>query len=306
MSDPLPWRSERPLDARRVERIVDAQFPHLAPSRAEFLDEGWDTESWVVNGRWVLKFPKHPAVEGFQEVERAALPRLAPRLPLPVPVPSILGERGDDFPFRFWGHAMLPGVAADRADASRTDVGACADVLARFLSALHGVPVLEATAWGIPAGLPLVPRAARERERERWAVVRAAAPPSIAARVEAWLSGPDPALAPGEPVVTHGDLRDGNVLMDATGRAPVGVVDWIDLSVADPARDFGGLFAWLGEPFLRDVLARYDLPVDDGAVARARRRALHLSMAVAWQGALASRPHLLAAGLRGLDLSLAK
>jgi aminoglycoside phosphotransferase (APT) family kinase protein len=104
--------------------------------------------------------------------------------------------------------------------------------------------------------------------------------------------------------VTHGDLRDGNVLLDAEGRRVVAILDWIDLSVADPAREFGGLLCWRGEPFLRAVLAHYPHAVDDGAFVRSRRRAAGLSLAVAWQGLLAQRPPLLASGLRGLAFAL--
>lgn len=303
MTEPLPWRSDVTLDAARVARIVNAQFPALAPARAVFLADGWDTESWRVNEAWVVKFPKRASMERAQESERAALPWLAPRLPLPVPVPTLLGEPGPEFPFRFWGHEYLPGVAADRADPSAIDRSACAAGMADFLSALHAVPVEATAGWRLPEGLPLVPRSARQREWERWAAVKAVAPAPLAARMEAWLAADDPPLAPGKPVVTHGDLRDGNVLLDAAG-APAAVIDWIDLSVIDPAKDFGGLLAWLGEPFLLDVLARYRHPIDDEVVVRSRRRAMHLALAVAWQGVLQSRPHLMASGFRGLDYAL--
>jgi aminoglycoside phosphotransferase (APT) family kinase protein len=122
--------------------------------------------------------------------------------------------------------------------------------------------------------------------------------------VDTWIEADDPPFEPGAPVLTHGDLRDGNLLLDAGGRAPTAVLDWIDLSIADPARDFGGLLAWRGEPFLLSVLAHASLPPDDLLLARARRRAAHLSLAVAWQGVLSSRPHLSSSGLRGLSHSL--
>jgi aminoglycoside phosphotransferase (APT) family kinase protein len=300
----LPWRSEHPLTDALVLSLVGAQFPALAPSHAVQVGDGWDVEAWVVDDAWVFKFPKHAAVEGYQDIERAALARLATRVPLPIPVPVHVGFPAPEFPFRFHGCPFLPGVAADHAAPEDLDESACAEALGAFLAALHGIPIPEATAWGIPAGPPLVPRSARALECERWNVVRTAAPEPLRARVDAWLAAADPPLEPGVACVTHGDLRDGNLNLDEGGRRLVALIDWIDLTVADPARDFGGLLGWRGEPFLRAVLARAGRPVDDGLLLRSRRRAAHLATAVAWQGLLAERPPLLASGLRGLDYSV--
>ena len=42
--------------------------------------------------------------------EIALLPALAPRLPLPVPVPQLVGRPTDAYPWPFWGARVVPGV----------------------------------------------------------------------------------------------------------------------------------------------------------------------------------------------------
>lgn len=49
------------------------------------LSEGWDNTVWLVDGRWVFRFPRREGVIPGIEREMVLLPRLAP-LPIPVPV----------------------------------------------------------------------------------------------------------------------------------------------------------------------------------------------------------------------------
>jgi aminoglycoside phosphotransferase (APT) family kinase protein len=59
----------------------------------------------------------------------------------------------------------------------------------------------------------------------------------------------------------HGDLFDEHLLLDDAGCVS-GIIDWGDACLADPALDFAGLYAWLGEEFVRQVLDHYGGPVD--------------------------------------------
>ena len=57
----------------------------------------------------------------LMERELAVLPGLAPRLPLPVPVPELVGQPADGYPWPFWGARLVPGV--ELADAGLPDDG---------------------------------------------------------------------------------------------------------------------------------------------------------------------------------------
>ncbi len=77
--------------------------------------------------------------------EHSWLPALAPRLPLPVPVPQRLGEPSERFPRPWIITTWVPGEPADRVPATR---GAeAAEALAAFLTALH-----QPAPAGAPAG----------------------------------------------------------------------------------------------------------------------------------------------------------
>jgi hypothetical protein len=71
-------------------------------------------------------------------------------------------------------------------------------------------------------------------------------------------------------VVCHDNLKGEHILIASAGDAITGIIDWSDLSLADPATDFAGLIIWLGGSFVATVLRRYTLESDGQILARAR------------------------------------
>ena len=83
--------------------------------------------------------PRRAAVVAALRREIALLPRLAPLLPAPIPVPLFVGEPRAGFPFPYAGYAILPGAEACDVSLDARERTALALELARFLSALHAV-----------------------------------------------------------------------------------------------------------------------------------------------------------------------
>jgi aminoglycoside phosphotransferase (APT) family kinase protein len=304
VSTDLPWRSERELEPARVVRVVDRQFPHLAPSRAEFLAEGWDSDAYLVNDDWVLRFPKRKEVEAGQDVERALLPRLAPLLPLPIPRPALLGTPCVEFPFRFLGYARIGGEPAESFPVEDVDALRCARALGSFLSRLHAFPIGEARALGVREPPPLDPAVLAATLRSRWADVAPVLPHGLREREERFFTAVLLPSSPLAPRLAHDDLRPDHILLDANGTV-AGVIDWGDAALGDPAADFAGLVAWLGEPFARAVLEHYEGDVDADFLRRARGRAARSALSTTWGGVRRSSAPQVAIGLRSLGLALA-
>ncbi len=163
------WAAEYLVDAPLAAGLIGAQFPSLRGAQVEALATGWDNTVFLVGRHWVFRFPRRAvAVPGLSR-EIAVLPRLAPRLPLPVPVPEFAGAPSGGYPWPFWGARLLPGhelAESQLPDAARE---AAAAGVGSFLRALHS-PALAA-AFG--PGLQVDPlrrgdvglRAACARER---------------------------------------------------------------------------------------------------------------------------------------------
>ena len=79
------WRVEVAVDAALVRRVLAEQFAGLELDSVRLLGEGWDNSVWLVDERWVFRFPRREIAVPPVGRQVAPLPRLAPFLPLPIP-----------------------------------------------------------------------------------------------------------------------------------------------------------------------------------------------------------------------------
>ena len=75
---------------------VRALWPDLCASALTSIGDGWTCDTYDVDGRWIVKFPRTEYAEEMLRKQSALLPRLAGRLPvaIPTPVPSSDPEAG--------------------------------------------------------------------------------------------------------------------------------------------------------------------------------------------------------------------
>lgn len=293
------------MDEALVRRVLASQFQELELGSLRLLGEGWDNSVWLVDEHFVFRFPRRQVAVAPGEREVVLLPRLAPLLPLPVPEPVFVGQPDDDFPWPFFGAALLPGREA--ADAAFDDDrrSRAARPLARFLQALHDPALLELD--GVDA-LPHDPmrradsayRAARMRERaaELRELGLWAAPPALeAVLADAETLPPATGLA-----VVHGDLHLRHLLVSDDGE-PTAVIDWDDLCVADPSIDL--ILYWSLLPPAARAGFRDAYPAAEQQLLRARVLSLFLCGSLAVYARHQGLPALEREAISGLERSLA-
>ncbi len=268
-----PWSTDRPLGPELAARLIEAQCPELAPVTAESMAEGWDFEAFTVNREWIFRFPKRAAVAPFLESELRLLEAL-PELPLQVPRYRWRGSPTEEFPYPFAGYRRIEGTDAlymDARELGEQDVRN----LGAFLTALHAFPVEPAVEFGLPGDVrPTCTMSGMfQRAKDRLLSVVGAAPRELADRCAAFVH--DEAGVPDErrepPVPVHNDIWEEHIIVSA--EAPhgiVGVIDWSDAAVGDPAIDLAGLCHWGGDPLVDAVLEHYGAPVDAGLRRRVR------------------------------------
>jgi aminoglycoside phosphotransferase (APT) family kinase protein len=228
------WAPELVVDEQLARRVVGAQFPDLRLSTLELLGEGWDMTVWLVDGEWTFRFPRREfALAGIGR-EIALLPGLAQRLPLPIPVPTLIGRPSEEFRWPFYGAPFLPGKEVADAELDDRERSRLARPFAEFLGALHSLdvdaelpvdPVRRADmTFRVPKGREFV---AKVVEDGLWEP-----PPIVEEIFAAGLELPPPVPA----AVCHGDLHLRHLLVHEDGGAAA-VIDWIDLSRNDPAVD---------------------------------------------------------------------
>ena len=228
------------ITADLIRDLLREQHPDLADRPLRLGAKGWDNQLWRLGDDLAVRMPwATQAADSLLRKEHTWVPGLAPRLPLPVPVPQRLGEPVARFPRSWIVTTWVPGTPADHAPATRAAEAARA--LAAFLSALHR-PAPEEAPAGRGRGGRLAERSAEFADRLAAAVELdlVADPDAVRAVWDDAVAAPEWA---GPPVWLHGDLHAANILT-ADGTF-CGVIDFGDLCAGDPATDLAAVWALL-------------------------------------------------------------
>ncbi len=266
-SDPVRFlrmtEIEAEITAGLIRDLLRDQHPDLAGLPLREVEGGWGNQMWRLGDELAVRIQRMDTDPDHQLKERRWLPPLAPRLPLPVPVPVRSGAPSERFPKLWTVMTWVPGLPLDHGVITRGEHAA--DTLAAFLRALH-VPA--------PAGAPVdTGRGAHPKDRtdgfdQFLDSLDADAIGSDAADVRAvW---DDAVAAPaweGPPVWVHGDLHPANVVV-ADGTL-AGVVDFGDLFVGDPASDLASAWVLLPAGSAARFFTAY-AKADEATIRRAR------------------------------------
>ncbi len=260
------------LDAALVRRLVASQFPKWKdlPVRPVALS-GWDNRTFHLGEEMLVRMPSAAEYADQVEKEHQWLPRLAPFLPISIPVPLAMGRPGEGYPWKWSVYRWLEGDSG--ASAPNADLFELAASLAQFLTALERI---DSTGGPLPGphsfyrGGTLLTYDAEVRQ----------AIAALKGKADGALKVWETALATaweGRPVWVHGDISAGNLLLQK-GRLSA-VIDFGQLAVGDPACDLA--IAWtLFKGESREVF-RSMLPLDAGTWARGRAWALWKALIVA-------------------------
>ncbi|HJU37531.1 MAG TPA: phosphotransferase [Gaiellaceae bacterium] len=183
------------------------------------IDDGWDYKVLILDGEWVLRVPRREPSAQRLRTEIELLPALAFALPVEVPHFEQISQEPLFVVYRLIRGEPLQGEDSDGARA--------------FLEALHS----------FDAGTLAVPRPdwlkVYRGEAERWRrVVLPLLDVDERSRGEALLAEIE-TLTGYTAALTHSDLGPEHLLC-RDGRL-VGVIDWGDARIGDPAIDY----AWL-------------------------------------------------------------
>ncbi|MFC1437635.1 aminoglycoside phosphotransferase family protein [Streptacidiphilus sp. N1-10] len=218
-----------------VRELLQEQHPDLAALPIREVAGGWGNQMWRLGEELAVRVQRMDTSPEPQLKERRWLPTLAPRLPLPIPVPVRDGAPSERFPKIWTVMTWVEGTPLDHASITRGDHAA--DVLAAFLTALHVEAPAEAPDALDRGGHP---RTCTEGFENFLRAVDLG--PVVADDIRAvW---DDAVAAPewqGPRVWVHGDLHPANVVV-ADGTL-AGIIDFGDVFAGDPAWDLAA--AWL-------------------------------------------------------------
>lgn len=251
-----------------VARLLAEQHPDLAGSPVRLVAEGWDAVVARLGDDLAVRLPRRAAAVPLLRTELRWLPRLAPALGVPTPVPVRRGRPSPTFPWPWSVVRWLDGdVAAAQPVAARST---WAPTLADVVRRLHRPAPPTAPVNPVRGG-PLGSRDAAVRAR-----LRTLEDARSLGRLWDRL-----VTVPGwdrRRTWVHGDLHPGNLVV--RGGHLAGVIDFGDLTAGDPATDLATV--WLTfDAHGRDAFrARWGGRADEAAWQRGRGWALVLASAI--------------------------
>jgi aminoglycoside phosphotransferase (APT) family kinase protein len=229
------------------------------------IEDGYDFHVLVLDGVWVVRTPRRPETAEALAVEAALLPALAPALPVAVPRFEHLS--------RFAVYRLIEGDPLRDEDPAGVRA---------FLDALHAFDV-----GGLPVPAPEWRATYRRQADEFRRVVLPLLDVDERGPAEALFAEIE-TLTGFAPTLTHSDLGPEH-LRCRDGRL-VGVIDWGDARIGDPALDY----AWL----LNVPFPEWDVEDD------LRRRARIYHRLGPWYeahyGVFTNQPERVAGGLAGI------
>lgn len=257
------------IDGTIVRRLIANQFPQWADLPVtKVRSNGTDNAIYRLGNDMVVRLPRRVGAAETVDTEIQWLPRLAPLLPLAIPVPLGRGVPDQGFPYTWSVCRWLDGEnLVDRPDVDLRDT---AVRLGRFVAALNRIE----TTGGPPSfrGGPVSTLENRVRTEIRALGADGSVDADLASAV--WKSALTAPVWEGHPRWVHADLYPVNLL--ARGGRLAAVIDFGGLGVGDPAIDM--LPAWALLTTQARDLFRAEVNVDDATWARGRGWALGLGV----------------------------
>lgn len=289
------------LTAEHAKAIIVAAFPEFRGMDVVLLNEGYDFQMFEVEARWLFRFPKRKESVAKLNREHQLLPGLGKSVPLPIPSYELFGKSNEHRGWPFAGYKRLPGIPGDQSKA--VDPSLVARQIGPFLDALHAYPTNRARAAGIVEKHDLV---AHWRDRAFEGLRKIVGLDEDLRGVRDYLENDDPVPFGGTPTLVHNDLWAEHILISPESGGVIGVIDWGDVVIGDPAVDFAGLYTWFGKRWVENALAYYSRSLGTEGMLRARFLATCLVVHTIALGQELHYTHWVRSGRTALRLILAR
>ncbi|WP_108250748.1 aminoglycoside phosphotransferase family protein [Planctomonas deserti] len=296
--------AEISLSESQVRELLVADCREYAHLPLRLVAEGWDNAVWRLGDELAVRLPRRAVAAELIRHEQRALPLLAARTTVAVPLPLHVGAPRGPMPWPWSVVPWFPGRAL--LAVPRSARGGVAAPLAAFLRAVHAPAPSDAPPNPV-RGVPLAARSVAVEERFAGGLV----PRSNELR-PVWEEALTAPLFDGEPVWIHGDLHPGNIVVTgpehgaghrAPGPALAAVVDFGDVTAGDPATDLAAAWLCFDPAGRRAFRAAYG---DDDSSLWARARGWAVVLATALCGNSLDDPEMARLGHETVDEVLAR
>ncbi len=232
----------------RVGEIINSVFPGIRATNCKQLDGGWDSYVFDVDGSYIFKFPRNDSVEKSLKKEISLLSELKKFLSVSLPSHEYV-HNGQNSP-PFVGYRKLAGTTIEEYKLDENSEIVLSKMMSRFYSEMSVFPLEIAAERGVPL---LDGKKWKARYEDIFDRFRLLTFPVLGKNELKVVQNKfneyfrDPMNFEFEPKLVHGDLCVEHVLFNFGVSEILGIIDWGDAMIGDPAVDFAWLHGVLPE-----------------------------------------------------------
>jgi aminoglycoside phosphotransferase (APT) family kinase protein len=243
--------------------LIRSSFPDLDWKTYKYNDEGWDHQVIILDNGVVFRFPNSEYLSSLKN-EIEVLRVLNPLVNLKIPNYTYIAKD-----FNFAGYPIVPGQPLQKKlfdELGTSNQETIAEQLATFLSTLHTVVEKGYDFSSIELS------DMKEQQIRLWSqsvkYLKTKISDEDFSLATEMLTATDRMLSQQHSsVFIHGDIYNNHLLWDEKTKQ-LGLIDFSDMNIGDPASDFAELFEY-GEDFVQDIYDQYSGPKDNDFLQRA-------------------------------------
>src|SRR3990167_8137438 len=134
------WQQTIFIDEALAKKLIEEQVD-LKVTAISLMGKGWDNVAYLINEKYVFRFPRRAMGVECMENEIYLLPYIAQYVSFPFSYPEFIGIATGKYPTPFAGYRILPGLPLSDVPAEPISDAPFAEKLATWLKKLHAIPV---------------------------------------------------------------------------------------------------------------------------------------------------------------------
>lgn len=261
MSEVQKYPASKPAE---LLKRISVWFPDITWDSYKLVTNGWDHEVIILDNKLVFRFPNDDDYTAALKDEIEVMRRLDPLVKAPIPRYEFVAPD-----YSFAGYKLIPGeeLTTEVFDAlSTADHPKVAQQLAELLSTLHNLPDSKDMFVGVPEFyLPDDQKDVKAQVKQYLKNTLNKEDLAVVGRI---LDEVDQLLSQKtKRVFLHGDVYSRHLFWDQS-TLQLGLIDFSDMCLGDPAMDFAELYEY-GKEFVEEVYSLYTGPKDENFLKRA-------------------------------------
>lgn len=210
-------------------------------------DHGWANKVYEINDEWIFRFSRRPKDQEQLHIEKAFLPTFEKVSNIPVPHIEYSGD--DWIAYKKIKGIPLKELLETLDEAAKTEAF---KELGVFLTKLHNNPFTHPNLSEYPYG-------GGDFWKDLWEPVAPRLSETARVNSQSFFTKllQNIQLTPFKKTLCHADIGSSDILYDPERKSIAGIIDFGDISIHDPAKDFSNITRNLGEDAINSILKSY-------------------------------------------------